>query len=1037
MWQSVPLNKTAAFAEVLSYQDKSGTFTGASCRSNSLQANSWTLLCQETATKTDFRAINWRDESENIDKKRELILLIAAKQVGNLTIIAQIEGLRAIKGYMSETSGEIDSERVAVDCVQCCVLEDREELACGCVKSVVNRELPLYLVHRAGEQGMLRFLYSLYSLRTPIRPNRVIASISSRIRSRLKRPQILQFQPFSTKSRLTETDLIHWAALAGDREAISSLIKQFGPLSSGVLIEALLEEGLGDLISSEMTRNMQSDSEVILAIISHGCISLAISLIERTRISLSPKTPKALRSYKVILKLISLVLDAEMGISALYLLSLVERFEWTAPEVNSLLETLRKIVFEEEIETNTVVNCGNPLLFCVAAAELGFKVSQYNLRHRDHFSSLTSRFLQLAELIQGKYTDYRKLKVIYMERAYGSLCLFDVITRKTEHYRALLKSDIVAAIVQDLWTGGDSECPNFYYMSAANQYFDGWDAGLFTLHRQYLSTPLPRSLFKLCYWKKNASLRFFLETLMLMGLCGILIVQIYTYLAVMRMMEDEDIVTEDLNGVLDLEVKLARVILVNSGTLMLNIAQKITYKAILKETFRVNFTDILSIGIFLSALLINVVSSGYIYTKITFESSLSLQEYLYATLTFSLCLRMSAILIYTRTFGQWIRMIFIITKDIIVFLLLYLLAVLSFALTYVVLFRREREQFGTIALSIRTLFQWSVAGVDSTIFTEREGLGSVLSLLWAFVSTIILLNLLIAVLSARYEALSPQVTADYASLMYQSYSQNRYEEPFGALVVAPAPLNFLTFCLVPIYLIWPGTAPALNPLFAVISYQVWFAIGSVLFTFYCIKTAFVAYFYLIFRQIRCFSCKSAYQLPLWVLIGPLYLLFLVFLSYARFVKEMYRENQPIDLSEITPDVLIPSKRFLESLCGSPSPSPLWISPTDLSTALSRLPRSKPPFSHPSNPSFPSKSAKFLAIADRIYFSRTQLAHERARNIRNFFLQFASENRQIDAERMRKMIEKYSKNGDKLAAISISAVQVALMELRQTCFDPTI
>ena len=926
-----------------------------------------------------------------------------------------------------------------LECLKACILDEREDVACGCIQSF-RGEFPLYLVHRAGEKGMMGFLYALYLLKVAVRPNRVIASMSARVNRVLNRSPQPHFQPFPCQAAfLTEADLVHWTVLSGDRASISSLIKQFPPQSAPILIESLLNEGLEDLLEGTI---IHADPLVIFTILSHGTIALAVALVERTKIAFSPNTPKALRSYRVVLQLISMLLDSEAAISALYLLSLVERLEWTKLEVDFLLETLRKVLLAGEIDSNPVVNCINPLLFCIAVTELSSKLAQFSLRHKDHFTNFATDFLLLAEQIQGKFTDYRKLKTVYMDRAYGPFCLFDVITGKTEKYRTLLKSDIVAAIVQDLWTGGESERPNFYHISAPNMYFDGWENGLFTLHSQYWRTSLPRSIFKLCFWKKNGSLRFFLETLMLVGLCAILISQIEAYLAAMKIMDESEVILKDDEASfymkLDLQSKLSRVILVNSGTLVLNILQKITYKSILKEQFRPNFSDFLSIVVFCSSLSINLISFDYFVQQFTFQTNMKVQEYLYATLTFALCLRMSAILTYTLTFGPWIRMVFIITKDIVVFLLLYLVAVLSFALTYAVLFRRDVGYFGSVQVSVRTLFQWSVAGIDSTVFTEREELGSVLAICWAFVSTIILLNLLIAVLSSRYEALYPQVTADYVSLMYQSYTQTRYSEPYGGLVVAPAPLNFLTVGLIPIYILWPGTAPYLNPTFVVLSYQVWFAIGSILFLAYSLKTAFVAYIFLLIQHFKSMSLRIMYRLPLWILLGPFYLLGLVCLSYARFVKEMYTDNCISDLPDVAPEVLAHSKRFLESLCSTPALS--WFSLTDLETVLARLPRAKSPFTFPPSPSsslpLPHQSAPFREIADRIYFSKAQLLDEKARNILRFFKQFASENQRIDAQRMKRMIGKYSGSKEKLAAVNISAVQSALIGLRKTCFDPT-
>ena len=45
-------------------------------------------------------------------------------------------------------------------------------------------------MHRAGEQAMLRFLYSLYTRKVPIRPNRIIAAVPVLVQTVLKRDEL-------------------------------------------------------------------------------------------------------------------------------------------------------------------------------------------------------------------------------------------------------------------------------------------------------------------------------------------------------------------------------------------------------------------------------------------------------------------------------------------------------------------------------------------------------------------------------------------------------------------------------------------------------------------------------------------------------------------------------------------------------------------------------------------------------------------------------------------------------------------------------
>ena len=1014
MWQVVPNGKTTAEESLSSFRPPN---TWSTFHHRAHQSNGWTSLCTAVSQASDYHEISWNYGEETY---KDLVILLAACAVSNEVLRKQVE----------TKVGKVEVRQAALKCLEHCIADGQEDLACGLVQ--FSQPLPLHLLHRAGEQGMQRFLLTLHKACTPVQTNRVIASLPGRVHRLLRHSAVKCLQRFpAVHAHVTEQDLLHWAYLSGGAEAVSELARTLHP-AADALIEVLSTEGLGDLLVS-LLPEYNAHSLDLSPLFAHGYISLALRIIQHTKRPFSTKTPHELRSYKVIQRLITLITDPEDCISALYLLSLVQKFEWSPAEVDALYAVLRSTLVETDLETNILVSCSNSLLFCVAVSELCGKIALFSLTRRDTLMSLGGCYLQLAEAIQAQYTDYLKLKVLYMERAYGSQCLFDVITQHTDRYRSLLKTEMVAAIVLDLWTGGDAEGLNFSYLCAANFYLDASESELFQVHRNYAQVRLPGCIFQLYYWKSNASLRFLVETIMLLGICCILVSQIDVYIEVRTIMEDPVALfttnIDELYAKLDFQETLGRVILGCAATLVLNIIQKVIYKWRLGEAFNLNFADLLSLVIFTTSLIINILIIPSVRDQMSFEKNTEILEYFFAVMIFCICMRMSTILLFTRTFGPWIRMISVITKDIVVYLLIYLLAVLSFALTYVVLFRREVDYFGSIQLSVRTLFQWSVAGIDSTIFTAKEELGSVLAIAWAFVSSILLLNLLIAVLSSRFEALAPQVMADYASLMYQSYSQSRYKPPYGGLVVAPAPLNSFTAGLVPLYLLFPRTAPTLDPVFVLLSYQVWFLTGCALFLLYCLKSSLLAYFYIIVHRIKHHKQRKG-SLLLWVFLGPFYLLFLVCVSLLRFSRLMYRRDSE-DLPGVSLSVCCTAKRFVEEVCAS---GVRWLSIQDVEMALSRLPRSKVLLTQSAQPTrlFTQRKHHFREVADRVYFSKGLLTDERARDTRDFFRQFASvgeRSDQVDMSRMRRVMERHWDAQEKLTAVSISAVQSALVQLR--------
>jgi hypothetical protein len=478
--------------------------------------------------------------------------------------------------------------------------------------------------------------------------------------------------------------------------------------------------------------------------------------------------------------------------------------------------------------------------------------------------------------------------------------------------------------------------------------------------------------------------------------------------------------------------EVIRIITIMCSTVLLTLMQRMAYKRLLNEQYQVTIIDGLSVVVVILMIGIAITTRRDVYEVMEYETLQNYQEYSYAVVMFSISLRIASILTQTRTFGPWIRMIFIITKSTLTFLVLFVLVVLSFATGFVFLFRKDGEYFGSIQLSIRTLFQWSVGGIDTSIFTHREELGSILAIVWAFASTIILLNLLIAVLSARYEDLAPKITADYVSIMYQAYSQTRYTEPYGALIIAPAPFNFLTFPLLPLYLLFPKVAPKLDKWFVLGSYQVLFLAAVCLFACYAILISLFVYFHVCYDLI---SKRRYLKLPIWLLLSPFYLVYLALISSKRFMWEMYR-TPPSDCGiEIPSHVLTPAKICLETLCANTN-SPIRLQLSDIETLVATLPYSTSGNREKTSTIRTIKTSKdeekFRKLAQRIYFSRSQLLNDKKRAIISLFAQFqslplSSLHPSIHLPRMLRLL--HLSSPAKLPSIHLLSTQTALSRLQ--------
>jgi len=951
------------------------------------------------------------------------ILLFAAVKTRNQALLVGVEREKCMQICLDK--GNIDVEKLAVEALKAAVVGRKEEFAIA-IAALLTSPVPLCLVHRAGEAGFLLFLASLVRSKAQLRPNRVLSSVSERIKRLLpghKHQNKMQRFP-AKETYLTGKELLHWAVLAQGRQGIFTVLGMGLDIALEVVAEVVLKEGLGALL--EEVLGDQWKRVPVDLLLKYEQFPLAIRILDSQRRNFTRKTPKHLKSYETMNRLISLISDPSASLSSIYLLSFISQSEWAPIEVKFLHQTLTDLLKPADVDKSMIANHLNPTFFCVVVCELAYKVADYTLQMSDKLKQVAVHYLRLAELIQGQYSDYKRLQGLYIEKAYGPLCLFDVITGNTDRYRSLLNSEIVAAIVQHLWTGGESVGVNFDYMALANEYLDQPIDALFSVHRTVRT--LPKCIFQLYYWKNNGSLRFVVETLVLIGLYGILLSMEMLYLTIIPIIEDPMNHLSELPGALKRVITqndLINVMTIFSSGLVLAIFQQFTYKRLLNEPYSFGFSEFLSVSLFVLLVQMSVTTREEIFMNMNLITLQNYQEHCFALIMFSISLRICSILTKTRTFGPWIRMIFIVTKSTLTFLVLFVLAVLSFATGFVYLFRRDGEYFGTIPLSIRTLFQWSVGGIDISIFTYREELGSILGILWAFVSTIILLNLLIAVLSARYEDLVPNITADYVSIMYQAYSQTRYTEPYGALIIAPAPFNFLTFPLLPLYLLCPKVALKLelDKWFVLVSYQVLFTAAVCLFACYnCLLSLFV-YFHVSYELL---SRQKFCKFPIWIVFSPAYLAYLAVLSSKAFVLEMYRTPSKDESSVLSPQILVPVRAFLICLTAhNPTPAPLTL--TDIETLVATLPYSSYSVPTANSPEHPrQRQNKFRRVAERIYFSRSQLTNDIKRGIIELFALFqgyASEGKAavIDILRMQRFL---SASAEKLVSANVVGVQTA-------------
>lgn len=730
-----------------------------------------------------------------------------------------------------------------------------------------------------------------------------------------------------------------------------------------------------DLLSSLLQRkSFEISAANFLLLLQYEKLALATQALHSQGFG---RTPVCLRNFEVVDKLLQLVAESGSSLQALWMLGGISRQDWKWGDLSMLRRALEQLLAVGE--TSVLANVPNPLLLSVVAAQHCLQISAWALELRGQFQLLAERFMDFALKLQSQHC-FHNLRTLYTQRAYGRQCAFDVMAQHTDFFRSLLQQSLVSDIAASLWVG-DSRITALGFRNSMLAYrlFGRFDSvhDLVTLPDE--SSPRNTSLFQYHFWKHNGSLRYWVETLFLLLYYTLLVVGFHKYLEWQRDLEDPITDSERIASILSKvneTIKIIRYSPVCAGLLALYSLQVWVYKALLQEHYFLTMRTILDIAQTFIAVAIVLIQVPGVMVKVMQYNHNLVGELLYALQFAVLAFRVAQILLQTRTFGPVLRMMFVILLSIRIYLSMYLLCLFAFSLTFTTLFWRL-EQFQSLPRTMVTLFTWCIGGPDFSVFEDRLELGGVLLVVWCFVSAVFVLNLLVAVLSDRYETLSRQANADYVAVIYEHYSQTHYDEEYGALVLAPAPFNWLALLCLPLWLKGSKGRKQATELTAFLSYQVFFVLGVALFCLWGVVVSVGMYAYMLYRMPRTLGLRGLWLTPLWVVLGPAYLCVLQLLSLQQWVRLMY-SSVAADTDNFDPSLLIRHCERVRRVCKQD------LLPLDtLTLTWCRLPGK--------HASFISRTdtSKLRNFAERIYFSRRTLLERREQEIAEVFEQFKS------------------------------------------------
>jgi len=144
-------------------------------------------------------------------------------------------------------------------------------------------------------------------------------------------------------------------------------------------------------------------------------------------------------------------------------------------------------------------------------------------------------------------------------------------------------------------------------------------------------------------------------------------------------------------------------------------------------------------------------------------------------------------------------MIYLIIKAILPFIFILVFSVFAISTIFWIIYYDELHQFNSIEMSFRTIFDFTIGNVDFGIFNDETGLGMWLTIIWVFISTISLLNIMIALLSSEFEDVISSTNAYYIQFIHNIWVYNGYTSGYGGITSLSTPLNCLLIIFTPLY----------------------------------------------------------------------------------------------------------------------------------------------------------------------------------------------------------------------------------------------
>ena len=243
------------------------------------------------------------------------------------------------------------------------------------------------------------------------------------------------------------------------------------------------------------------------------------------------------------------------------------------------------------------------------------------------------------------------------------------------------------------------------------------------------------------------------------------------------------------------------------------------------------------------------------------------------------------------------------------YILIIVLFLICCASIFTAIFGNHSNQFRSLVTSIITLFGGFLNDFNLRDYEDNyKEFGSVILMIYISISSVLLVNLLIAILSNEYEKKAKIVNATHRSVLIKYYKQNKWDEEYGYLIFLSPPFCLINLIIWPFKIIFKKERKIFNIYITRFYYLLfYFPLIIIIFTIFTILLVPLCYIKGIITMIRYQSelktikIKKFFNIFKWFFIGIFFLFFIylrdIFLCF-RYVFEYPKNLKQNDLSRI-------------------------------------------------------------------------------------------------------------------------------------------